>query len=77
MADKESAPILSSAHTTLSSDCLTSAYHKSLSDDFQKNFADKLQEANIADPFGMCKEDFSIEPERWPNLTFGDIYFTW
>ena len=75
MADKESALFLSSAHTPLSGDCLMSAYHKSLSGHLQINYADKLQEVNIADPFGMRKQDFNVEPERWPKVTFADIYF--
>ena len=69
MADKESAPFLSSARTPLSGHCLTSAYHESLSGELQNHYADKLQEANIADPMGLI-QNFTFE-KKVPSAVSG------
>ena len=69
MADKESAPSLSSARTPSSGNCLTSSYRKSLSCDLQENYADKLQEANIADPMGLI-QNFTFE-KKVPSAVSG------
>ena len=75
MADEESAPSLSSARTSLSAECSESVFYKSLSGDRKKDYEDKLRVVNITDPYAMRKSTFDVVPERWPKVTFADIYF--